>query len=653
MSQFAQEEVVMPRDGGPFSGEPFNFDFQPYVRLLWDEIDSGNWSEAYVPGPTQSGKTFSSFVVPILYYTCELRKNTVVGVPIGEMIGDKWRVDILPVMEASPGLAKLIPERGPGAPGNKVVDSITLRNGVEIKFVTRGGSDASKAGFTASKIVVTEAAAWSRGIATSKEADPLAQVRGRGKSKSRFSDDGEIDSDRQMIVEGTVTVAEDLPWRAKKGSSESILVCPCVHCGEHVAPERDHFAGFEDCENELDAANSGNFFCPSCGEEITQKDREVMVKQVKLIHKGQSIDKSGVVTGEKPRTSILFFRWSAFHNLFLKNSDIAADAWRVKQIEEDTPERDLAEREESQQTWAIPVKPKLIDSAPLLRSEISSRKEKFPLGVVPDDTQFLVTGSDIGRWKCWFFAIAFRSNGTLHAVNFGSFDTGLSRELSKEERKIHEAEAIQDCLNRMADTFENGFPKASGGIIVPNLMLYDTRYATEATFKFVKQRGTSMKGPHLGIQGLGKTVMDKRIYIAPKATNSTVRRIGDRYHYEWSQKHRQMYLVSDVDYAKLEIQKCLRVTPGVAGALTMPLVSDQDLSQVSRHLASEIYRNWVDEKGQVKQEFRKFAENHLLDCAGYAWTGGKILGWKFNEGSTGVKPKIKAKKKLPSWLTNK
>lgn len=648
LRQFARDEIILPDDGGPYSGEPYDPLFQPYADLLFDEIDSGHWSEIYVTGPTQSGKTLSAFVIPLVYVVVELQKNVVVGVPIGEMINDKWQVDILPVLQASPFLSRAIPSKGPGSPGNRVIDHVTLANGVTIKFMTRGGSDASKAAFTASRVIVTEAPSWSQGVSTSKEADPLAQLRGRTRSRSRFNEDQEIDSDRQMLVEGTVTVSGDLPWKMKAHSSDSRLVCPCVHCKEYVQVEKENFGGFEESPTELDAAKDGCFFCPKCGEEINQEQRVEMVKKIKLIHKGQTIAKDGKISGDRPKTSVLFFRWSAFHNLFLKISDLAADAWKVAQYEPDTPERDEAEKEENQQIWCKPSVVKLVDTDPLDRGLVRKRQEKFTIGTIPPDTSHLVFGVDVGRWKCWYFAMAFRSNGTIHTPIFGSMDTGLSKQLNEKERQIHEGQAIRQCLGRIFDLIENGFPVPNGQMKKADFTLVDTRYATQDVFAAIKERGTSMNGPFIGIQGVGKSQLSSRKYSQPKKVMGNIRKICNGFYYEYSIEHRQIKIVLDSDSSKMSVQKCLRTSVGEPGSLTLPLASEQDLAKVSQHLASEVFKKWVDKDGVVREEYRQLGENHLLDCAGYAYVGGMAKGWRIqNSEVKAAKNKIN---KPPAWL---
>src|SRR5438309_2289203 len=66
MRQFAEQELVLP--SGPFAGRRFRCNRQPYSALWFDEVDSGRWSRCVATGPTQSGKTLTCFIVPLLYH---------------------------------------------------------------------------------------------------------------------------------------------------------------------------------------------------------------------------------------------------------------------------------------------------------------------------------------------------------------------------------------------------------------------------------------------------------------------------------------------------------------------------------------------------------------------------------------------------------
>src|SRR5690349_23779771 len=99
MRAFAEAQIVIP--AGPFVGRRFRCARQPYTGLWFDAVDSGLWSRCVATGPTQSGKTLSCFVIPLVYHLFEIGETVICGLPDMDMAADKWREDILPVIEAS------------------------------------------------------------------------------------------------------------------------------------------------------------------------------------------------------------------------------------------------------------------------------------------------------------------------------------------------------------------------------------------------------------------------------------------------------------------------------------------------------------------------------------------------------------------------
>lgn len=621
--EFAQEEVILPDDGGPFSGQPFDILRQPYVRLLYEEILSGRWSEIWICGPSQSGKTLCSFVILICYITCELRRNVGVCVPDENMISDKWTVDIQPVFAASPTMSQLLPTSGPGSRNGVVKESVRLTNGVMIKFYTPGGSDQSKAGFTSPYIVGTEAAGFSRTTANSKEADAIRQIRARQRSQSKFNEDGSVNTDRLMSFEGTVTVEEDLPWSMKAESSDSQITCQCVHCKSWVSIERDHFGGWETATTEVEAATSGVFHCPSCGEVYSSEDRVTMNQNAKLVHRGQSIDENGNVVGQIPPTSTLFFRWNAWNNLFLRESDFAVEEWLSSKLEPETPAKENAEKELCQFIWAIPYAPKLVGTSKLDANHIRQRTGLPPL-VVPTDTAFVTAGIDIGRWWCWLYVIASRTNGTMQTVAAGRRATGLEVPPGGNV-KHYETIAIQRCVEGiLGELLETGFASQAGGTRICDYVFVDSNYlpkaAIAATRVFPRDRV-------MCVIGRGKSQMTRMKYEAPRKVGGIVRRIGEGYHVEFTPK-RGWHIFFDADDSKLAVQAALRVEVGQPGSLVLPNGDPKDRALIARHMAAEIYSRRLDPVKGLVDEWKPSGQNHLLDCAGMAWVAQSYKGWR-------------------------
>ena len=356
MRRFAEEEIVIP--DGPFEGRKFSCARQPYTGLWFDAVDSGLWPRCVATGPTQSGKTLASFVIPLLYHLFEIGETTICGLPDMDMAADKWREDILPAIERS-RYRDLLPTRGGGSRGGRV-ESIQFLNGATLKFMSGGGGDKSRAGFTSRVVVITETDGMDEAGLRSRESDKITQLEARTRAYG---------SRKRIYMECTVSTEQGRTWIEYQHGTRSRIVLPCPHCGQWVAPEREHLIGWQSAANQVEARRSGAFACPSCGQLWNEEDRTRANQRGRLLHGDQTIGEDDAVTGDPPATDTLGFRWSAVHNMFLTAGDIAADEWRASH----SPDEENAEREMRQFVWCIPVAPAKWDETALDGYELASR----------------------------------------------------------------------------------------------------------------------------------------------------------------------------------------------------------------------------------------------------------------------------------------
>jgi phage terminase large subunit GpA-like protein len=589
-------------------------------------------------------------VIPLAWVAVELRRNCVVALPDANMAANKFEVDIWPVFDASEELRRLRPTKGAGSRGGKVKDTVTLENGVVIKIMTPFGDDANRAGFTAPIVVVTEAARFSDPSETSVEADPLRQLRARQRALSRFGQDGELSTERKFIVEGTVTTEDELPWKIKQQSTDSRILSPCPHCRDWVGPERENLSFYIDAKTELEAARSAFWACPSCGEEITELERADMVRASKLIHSGQTVTKKGKVRGKQPDTLRLFFRWSAFQNLFTTAADVAVEEWSAIQFEPGSAERELAEKDLCQSIWAVPYTAPQFDSVPLDRRSVSRKQDSFPLGVLPPDTEFFTVGADVGRRKIHYVGMAFRSSGGLHVPFYGSIDTPVAEWAAADITKHHEENAIRIALRELREILLHGFgQEGSSELVSPSRVLIDARYLPDPVHDFVRESGRRF----LPSYGYGKSTQQGTGYRRPRAITTTITRIGVGWHMDYDQARGSFYIDLDADQSKLDIQNALRVGAGQIGSLTLPRAAPDDHRRYARHLASEVRRTYSDPGRGMVTEWTKSGENHYLDSTGYAIVAGRFEGWsmmKAVEPEESVSESKEESKKVPEWM---
>lgn len=614
-ARWLEEEIIIP--DGPRKDDRFRFETQPITKLWAKEIDSERWVEHVFSGPSQSGKSFIGYVAPMLYYMLEHGENTVFAVPIEEMAADKYKLDILPILEASPKLRKLRPVAGSGSAGGTVRDRIEFGNQAIAKIMQKGGSDAAKAGFTSRILCVTEAAQFSDSTATSKEADPLRQLRARLQAHRRES--------RRIFIEGTKTVADQLPWTLRELSTKSVIYVPCPNCGTFVAPKRENLKGWQTARTEIEAAEKARWHCPACDEPFTEAERLAALQDARLVHDGQRVNKKGEISGEPPQTTRLWFNYGAFENALLSAADLAVECWMDAQIPEGSKEREDAEKAASQFRFGEIYIPPVIELPHEVEADdIAQRRLRLPRGMAPDDTVKIVIGADLGERVCHYVVVALRSTLSAHVADYGRFDVPL-------EQGTVEA-ALFKALSDWWDEISVGIPKTDGELLPIAGAFIDSNFQGDSVFRFIhKMVAEGRTSPNViwPILGKGETVFGKMRYRQQRKTGNEIRKVdpAGRWHVQRLPRVRLNRLELDVDAFKTLVADAWSVPMGTPGSLTLFAGPDSIHRNFSRHQSSERLVEIVKPNGERKRAWEKTGANHYLDSVVYAICGGSLLGW--------------------------
>lgn len=614
-SEWVQSELIIP--DGPHAGEHFRLERQPAIQLWLDAVDDPYWRSLIFTAVTQFGKSLFGYVSPMLYHACELGESLGFCVPFSDMADNKWQADVRPVLAASPSLRKFLPTRGSGASGGTVRDSIQLANGAILKIFSAGADDAGKAGFTCPTIALTEAARFSSASGSSVEANPLRQVRGRQRSYRAHK--------RREYIEGTLTLPSELPYTLREASSRSEIVAPCPHCGEFVAPGRDHLVGWRDARSELAAAKAATWICPKCERPITEKQRHKMLFDAVLLHSNQTIDKRGKVSGGMPETTRLWFHAKPFVNCLLQASDIATEEWLAAQIPEDTPERNDAEKELHQFVWSKPYEPPREEgSIELNRDDVTSRAIEVGRAQLPHDVDLVATGYDLGDTTGWYLTLASRKDGRLLIVDYGSFDVH-----SKQARP---REAIFAALKDQLPYLKAGYPMLGGGALRPHAVWADAGHESEAVWDFVKAANErqSIKNWIMACRGRGVTQMDERKYSCPTKKAGPVKQIAsDRSWYVEFLKSPLCFEIHwDADKYKWLAQHGLSLPIDQPGAIALFAGPQKGHRLFARHCCNEnLIHEFVPGVG-VRAKWVRTGANHLLDCLAEAYAALCRLGYR-------------------------
>ncbi len=600
MRAFAEQEIVIP--DGPYAGRRFRCDRQPYTGLWFNAVDSGLWSRCVATGPTQSGKTLSCFVIPLLYHLFELEETVICGLPDMDMAADKWREDLLPAIEQS-RYRDLMPSRGGGSRGGRV-ESFQFRNGATLKFMSGGGGDKSRAGFTSRVVVITETDGMDQSGGSSRESDKITQLEARTRAYG---------GRKRIYMECTVSTEEGRTWREyQHGTRSRILLC-CPACRAWVNPEREHLVGWQGAESQVAARHAGAFACPECGECWSHEQQTQANRQARLVHGEQALDADGAVQGAAPATDTLGFRWSAVNNLFLTAGEIAADEWRASR----SADEENAEREMRQFVWCLPLAPAKWEETALDAHELAARMIDLPRGVVPSSAKQLTLAADLGKYLVHWIAVAWSPGAAGHIVDYGRLEVA-SQDLGVEQ-------ALLITLRELADLAREGWPvgSADGEHMAPRQCWVDAGYMTPVVYSFCRETGKRF-APAIG---RGAAQQHRQWYNRPTQTGSIVKQIGEGFHINWLPTDK-LYLVEvDADHWKSWVHQRLATPVGSPGAMSLFRASPQEHLALAKHLTAETKTDqFVAGKGVVVKWERLRRQNHWLDALYNACAAGYYCG---------------------------
>lgn len=584
LRQFAEEEFVLT--SGPYKGERFRCERQPWTGLFFDAVDSGDYRRVALLGCTQGAKTTCGFVMPTLWQLFERAETCIVGVPDLDMADDKFRVDLLPAVRSS-RYERLLPETGPGSRAGRVTNTVTFRNGSVLKFMSGGGGDNRRSGFTSRRVVVTEVDKMDVVGGMSRETDKISQLEARSDA---YGDAGEL------FLESTASFRTGRVWREYEAGTASRIACPCPHCRSWVTPEREHLTGWQTADTEDEAAEQARFICPACSVGLSEDDRTAMNRAAMLVHRGQRLD-GGQVTGEPPKTRTLGFRYNAFNNLFWSPGFIGRREWKATRA----PDEEAAKREILQFVWAQPYDPPGTDPTRATWLDVAKLAENRPQGMRPGDTRAVAVFADPGKYLLHFVASAFDAYGSPRVIDYGALETNWD---DLQER------AIGSSLKRLGDRCREGW-----GGETPEIVLVDSGNWTDQVYDFCAAMG--------------------RPYWPTKGVSGTMRRTwpAERYLPEQS-KGGVTFISFDTDHWKTYAWRRLTQPMGSHGAASLFEGDVKRHTRFAKHCTAErtkdVYRGsevltiWENEQR---------AENHLWDCFVGTCLGGHMAGVRLTGGT--------------------
>ena len=592
--EFAEQEIILPT--GPFANQRFKVSRNPYLGLWFDAIDSGLWQRFVATGPTQSGKTLGAFVIPIMYHLFEVRETVVCGIPTLDMIADKWTQDLLPAI-ASSRYRDLLPRSGAGSRGGDST-AIQFAHGPTLRFMSAGGGDKTRAGFTSRVLAVTETDGMDEAGGSSREADKVSQFEGRLRA---------FQNRARSYFECTVSLESGRTWREYTGGTESRIAIQCPHCREFVTPEREHLSGWRECETVIEAGRKSAIGCPSCGSMWTETERIDANRSPVMLHGKQTISQDGIISGIPPETDTLGFRWSAANNLLVKASVIGQDEWKAAR----DPDETNAEKKMLQFVWAKPFKPDKADLTQIDAHAITQRVSTDHRGIVPADVHRITTSIDIGKWLCHWICVGWGPNATPHVIDYGRLEVPTS--------DLGEELAVLSALRAFRDICDTGWPTTDKPM-KPAISFVDAGWNQPIVLRFCSESPGYFPSKGRGIGQIKQKGPGRE-------TGSKVVGVGDGYEIVNLPGQVVPFVEVDVDKWKSWVHARIQTPIGKPGALTIFASGANEHLAFAKHLTAERkIEEFVAGKGLVTRWEAMNRNNHWLDALMNACAAGHAVG---------------------------
>lgn len=263
-SEWAEKNLIFPRETSGNAPGPLSFDRQPYLREILDCCADPTVQTVWVAGGAQIGKT-ATLVAMLGYMIAQQPSNGLWAMTNLDQVKIFSRKKVQPFIRANPCLARYI-RQGDAAAMHPL--NIDLTN-MAVRFAGTG-SPANLASESCAWTIGDEAAKWPH--LNREEAHPIDLIQERTKAFPR----------RFHMFTSTPTTIDNEFWQGFSGSEMRQFFVPCPHCGERFAfmfsAETVRWEKPENGHMDIDlAAATVRYVCPHCRGEIWEEQKAAML----------------------------------------------------------------------------------------------------------------------------------------------------------------------------------------------------------------------------------------------------------------------------------------------------------------------------------------------------------------------------------------
>ncbi len=311
--------------GGPLEGQTIDISSDPVHNWVVDQIDSGQYTGlAWCASPQYSGKTLIGIMAQTLHSAIGCGLPTGYALPTLADLDKAWAAKVRPQF-VNAGFENALPKSGRGARGGR---------GPSVQLYREDGKRAGPLifmaggayGDTCARLMVDEADQF-RAADGTPDWPAIEDLRARTGSYGprafvTFVGTLETNCRERSII---LTLAEDqgtgtMPWM------------PCPSCGRH---QRVTGADMQyDARDEMAVAETARIVCQHCTTQIDRDGLYWMQRRMLFVHRGQTVDESGEIQGEAPRTRLLGLVQNCYAATIADLPTIAVKRWSAERLAE-------------------------------------------------------------------------------------------------------------------------------------------------------------------------------------------------------------------------------------------------------------------------------------------------------------------------------
>ncbi len=601
--------------GQPKPYDPAAHPPQYFALLALERIIDRRWPYRRVvyAKPTQDGGTIITQSIPQLYVAGVRGEPVVAGLPDRELAGIQWRGKTRPLL-VDGGLAGWLPQDGPGSDGSGTPSEVALA-GTPLYWVGAGASNEAGQAMRTGRLL------------TRDEYDAidlwLAELM-----------TGRLDAypDTSIIID-TSTIKHDVGspiLAALKGSTNGHMEYACLACQAWVEWRWRHVE--LDMDSEHAAIATVRLRCPHCKaliDDIERRERMLVLGNARLAGPGWWLGADGEVHGTIPAKLTWGMLWRAIDSPRQPLAELARLYWgaydHLRRTRDHAQLRRFWRDRETDVYEAEEISDEISAKALAKRAERSDyRKREAPPWV-----SYITVGQDCQGDRHYWLAVGFASDWSRAAIIDwgyeylvpGTLEDGSpapDRDRPPTDPDRYRVLATIDA--RMAHGW--GVAGDDQRRLIPSRCGCDVGYQERVLVPWLqanRSRWSSCKG--VGRDQSAK--MDKTAIRGGKSILPPLlaeRLLG---YVDVRQPDTMPIPLVNVNghTVRLQLQQALMLGPAEVGGCWLPAGTKSN-DYLLLHLSSEVWTELIEDgrpTGKWYWHEARPSQNHLLDCATYAW----------------------------------